>query len=77
MNWKNNIGWVTGGASGLGRATVEHFVSCGAKVAILDSNDDNAKEVVELLGKENVSYFNTNVMEEESVQNTINNIADT
>ena len=77
MILKNNIALVTGGASGLGRATVEHFVSCGAKVAILDINDDNAKEVVELLGKDNVSYFNTNVMEEESVQNTINSIADT
>ena len=77
MNLKNNIALVTGGASGLGRATVEHFVTCGAKVAILDINDDNAKEVVELLGKDNVSYFNTNVMEEESVQNTINSIAET
>jgi NAD(P)-dependent dehydrogenase (short-subunit alcohol dehydrogenase family) len=62
---------VTGGASGLGRGAVEHFVKNGAKVAILDINDDKAKEVVELLGEDNVSYFNTNVMEEESVQNAM------
>ena len=37
----------------------------------------DSKEVVDLLGKDNVSYFNTNVMEEESVQNTINSIAET
>jgi NAD(P)-dependent dehydrogenase (short-subunit alcohol dehydrogenase family) len=68
---------VTGGASGLGRGAVEHFVKNGAKVAILDINDDKAKEVVELLGEDNVSYFNTNVMEEESVQNAMAGIKET
>ena len=40
-------------------------------------NDDKAKEVVELLGEDNVSYFNTNVMEEESVQNAMAGIKET
>jgi NAD(P)-dependent dehydrogenase (short-subunit alcohol dehydrogenase family) len=71
MDLNNNVALVTGGASGLGRGAVEHFVKNGAKVAILDINDDKAKEVVELLGEDNVSYFNTNVMEEESVQNAM------
>ena len=77
MDCKNNVALVTGGASGLGRGTVEYLVSKGAKVAILDINDDKAQEVVNLLGAENVCYFNTNVMEEESVQNAINGIEDT
>ena len=74
MDIKNNIAAVTGGASGLGRAAVEHFVANGAKVAILDINDDKAAEVIDLLGEENVSYFNTNVMEEQSVQDAVNAI---
>ena len=57
MDLKNNIALVTGGASGLGRGTVEHFVSKGCKVAILDINDEKAKEVIDLLGTENVVYF--------------------
>ena len=77
MDCKNNVALVTGGASGLGRGTVEYLVSQGAKVAILDINDDKAQEVVNLLGAENVCYFNTNVMEEDSVQNAINGIKDT
>ena len=77
MDCKNNVALVTGGASGLGRGTVEYLVSKGAKVAILDINDDKAQEVVDLLGAENVCYFNTNVMEEDSVQNAINGIKDT
>ena len=49
MDLKNNIALVTGGASGLGRGTVEHFVAQGCKVAILDINDDKANEVIESL----------------------------
>ena len=74
MDLKNNIALVTGGASGLGRGTVEHFVSRGCKVAILDINDEKAKDVIDLLGEENVSYFNTDVMKEESVKDAINGI---
>ena len=74
MDLKNNIALVTGGASGLGRGTVEHFVSRGCKVAILDINDDKAKEVIDLLGSENVTYVNTDVMSEESVTNAIKEI---
>ena len=74
MDLKNNIALVTGGASGLGRGTVEHFVSRGCKVAILDINDEKAKDVIDLLGEENVSYFNTDVMKEDSVKHAINGI---
>ena len=76
MDLKNNIALVTGGASGLGRGTVEHFVSRGCKVAILDINDEKANDVIELLGEENVIYFNTDVMNEDSVKNAINGIKD-
>ena len=57
MNLENNVALVTGGASGLGRATVEYFVSKGAKAVILDINDEKAAEVIDILGSENVSYF--------------------
>ena len=71
MILKNNVALVTGGASGLGRATVEHFVNNGAKVAILDLNKENAQEIIDNLGEDNVCFIETNVMEEESVQNAI------
>ena len=65
MNLENNVALVTGGASGLGRGTVEYFVSKGAKAVILDINDDKAAEVIDLLGADNVIYFNTDVMKED------------
>ena len=39
MDLNNKVALVTGGASGLGQATVENFVAAGANVVILDIND--------------------------------------
>jgi 2-keto-3-deoxy-L-fuconate dehydrogenase len=39
MRLENQVAIVTGGASGIGRATVELFLSEGARVAVVDWND--------------------------------------
>ena len=49
MDLNNKVALVTGGASGLGQATVENFVAAGAKVVILDINEDNANKIIENL----------------------------
>ena len=38
MHISEKVAWVTGGASGLGAATVRTLASCGARVVILDQN---------------------------------------
>ena len=48
MVLKNNVALVTGGASVLGRDTLEYFVSKGAKPAIIDIIDDKLNEVINL-----------------------------
>lgn len=75
MNLKDKVAVVTGGASGLGLATVERLVEKGAKVVIFDLNEAKAKEAVGNLG-ENVRYALVNVADEESVQNGINKAID-
>ena len=42
---KNVVGLVTGGASGLGKATVERFVREGAKVTLVDLPTSEGQKV--------------------------------
>ena len=45
MKIEGNTAWVTGGASGLGEASVRRLTQAGAKVAILDFNIERAEQV--------------------------------
>ncbi|MEY2927911.1 MAG: hypothetical protein RL367_2388 [Pseudomonadota bacterium] len=58
---------VTGGASGIGRSTVELFVAEGAKVVIADLDDVNGEELVALLGDAAI-YHHTDVADRDQLQ---------
>lgn len=47
MELRNNSAIVTGGASGLGEATVRRLAEAGAKVVVLDLNEEKGKAVAE------------------------------
>jgi 3-hydroxyacyl-CoA dehydrogenase/3-hydroxy-2-methylbutyryl-CoA dehydrogenase len=47
---------VTGGASGLGRSTVERFVREGARVTFMDLPTSKGNEVASDLGKNNCIF---------------------
>lgn len=51
---KGLVGLVTGGASGLGRATVERMVREGAKVTMCDLKSSNGASVAKELGEDKV-----------------------
>ena len=70
MDITNKVALITGGASGLGLATAELFIESGAKVMLLDLNEDNAKAATEKLGS-NSSYVIANVTDESSVQEAV------
>ncbi|UUV26034.1 MULTISPECIES: 3-hydroxyacyl-CoA dehydrogenase [Lysinibacillus] len=57
---------VTGGASGLGEATVRKLVGQGGKAIIFDVNDERGQALVEELGQ-NVLYARVDVTKEEDV----------
>lgn len=71
MELRGKVAIVTGGASGLGRATVEAYVAKGAKVAIFDMNEAKAQEVITLCGADNVAFWSVNVADEDSVREAV------
>ncbi|WP_020605052.1 3-hydroxyacyl-CoA dehydrogenase [Spirosoma spitsbergense] len=71
MNINTSTALVTGGASGLGEATVRLLVSQGANVVILDLNDERGNALAEELGSK-VRFAKTNVTDEASVQAAVN-----
>jgi NAD(P)-dependent dehydrogenase (short-subunit alcohol dehydrogenase family) len=62
---------ITGGVSGLGLAVAQRLVAGGAKVALLDINDDKGAAAVAELGAANARYFRTDVTDEANVAATV------
>lgn len=52
---------VTGGASGLGEATVRHIAQNGGRAVIFDLNESRARSVMGDFGERQVEYFETDV----------------
>jgi NAD(P)-dependent dehydrogenase (short-subunit alcohol dehydrogenase family) len=64
------VALVTGGASGLGLATVEELVEAGASVVIGDLEQSNGKDVAERLG-DAVRFYPVDVTSEEDVAQAV------
>ncbi len=76
MKLNEVVAIVTGGASGLGEATVRNIVAQGGKAVIVDLQDERAASLVEQLG-DAVTYVKTDVSNEEQVIAAINHGVET
>ena len=74
MDLNNKVALITGGASGLGQATVEAYVAKGVKAVILDINEDKASEIIDNLGEDKVMFISTDIMKEDPVVEAVNKI---
>ena len=73
MDLLNKVAVVTGGASGLGKATAEKLIAGGAKVAIFDMNEAEGNVVAKQLGS-NAIFCSVNVTEEASITSAIETV---
>ena len=69
MNIEGKIAAITGGASGLGRATAEMIIAHGGKVAIMDMNEELAQQTAAELG--DAKAYAVNVTDPDSVANAV------
>lgn len=63
---------ITGGASGLGEATVRNIVSNGGKAVILDLQEERGENLVKELGDDRVLFVKTDITSEENTQDALN-----
>lgn len=75
MELKNAVALVTGGASGLGEATVRRIVAEGGKAAILDMVEEAGNKLVAELGSD-VIFIKTDVTKADDVQNAVDKIVE-
>jgi 3-oxoacyl-[acyl-carrier protein] reductase len=73
MKLQNKVALITGGASGIGRATATLAAKEGADVAIGDIDDQRGMETVEIIKKTGgrASFVHLDVTSEESIRNAI------
>ncbi|WP_169253432.1 3-hydroxyacyl-CoA dehydrogenase [Brevibacterium sp. 'Marine'] len=67
MDLTNTVALVTGGASGLGRATTERLLAAGAQVVMVDLNAEVGQQVAAELG-DSAHFVTADVTNEEQVQ---------
>ena len=67
---------VTGGASGLGEATVRNIVGCGGRACIFDIQDEKGEALAKELG-DNAIYAHTDIVDDASTQAGIKKAVDT
>ena len=70
MKLDQTVAVITGGASGLGEATVRNFVEGGARVAIFDMNAEKGEQVASELGDAAI-FCAVNVTDENSISSGV------
>lgn len=71
MELKQSVILITGGASGLGLATAEHLSGLGARVAVVDMNEEAGAEAVKSLSND-AAFFRADVTDEASAEAAVN-----
>lgn len=73
MEIAGKVAVITGGASGLGRATAERFHRAGARVAILDLNEEAGHALTSSLG-DRVRFYPANVSDTDGVAAVVDTV---
>jgi 3-oxoacyl-[acyl-carrier protein] reductase len=65
---KDRVAIITGGASGIGKATVARFLDEGAKVAIWDVNEEGGQALAKQYGEDRCKFYKVNTVDLPTVE---------
>lgn len=73
MDWQGRVAVVTGGASGIGAATVAEFAAAGVAVALLDINAQAGRQMAETARaqREDVEFYAVNVADADACRQAV------
>jgi len=74
---ENKVAVITGGSGAIGATTAKLFLQEGAKVVLVDINEEALNNTKSLLDSENVSIFKADVTKAEEVQGYVNHTVET
>jgi len=78
MRLQDKVAIITGGGSGQGRATSLIFAREGAKVIVVDWNEQGGEETIQLIKQSNADaeavFIKTDVSDENSVKEMVNTV---
>lgn len=72
MTFHGKVALVTGGGSGMGQIMARRLASSGARVAVLDLNEEGMKATAE--GRDNVDCFRCDVSDYDEVQSVVRKV---
>ncbi len=78
MEWSQRVAIVTGGASGIGEATVSEFAARGVAVAIFDINRERGEQVAQTLRAkgQRVAAYTVDVSDAAACQSAVQQVAE-
>ena len=65
------VSFITGGATGIGRATIEKFIHEGIKVAFLDNNIEESEKLVTKYDNKNIIFIKGDVKNLKDIYNAV------
>ncbi|KAH6802786.1 Rossmann-fold superfamily protein [Perilla frutescens var. frutescens] len=74
---EGKVALVTGGAAGIGESTAKLFSKHGAKVAIVDVQDELGDSIIKQIGPSNSTYIHCDVTNEDDVRNAVDKTVST